>query len=159
MYDVPDEIVVEADGPIRIVRLNRPDDLNAVNHDLHEGLADLFPQISLDTEARAVVLTGNGRAFSAGGDFNYLRELADDRALRRVSIDTGKRLVLNMLQCRVPVVAAVQRPGRRSRVQPRRRCPTWCTCRRRPISPTRTSWSVSWPPTVGRSRGRCTRAC
>ena len=111
MYDVPDEIVVEADGPIRIVRLNRPDDLNAVNHELHEGLAGLFPQISLDTEARAVVLTGNGRAFSAGGDFNYLRELADDRALRRVSIDTGKRLVLNMLQCRVPVVAAVNGPA------------------------------------------------
>ena len=111
MYDVPDEIVVEADGPIRIVRLNRPDDLNAVNHELHEGLAELFPQISLDTEARAVVLTGNGRAFSAGGDFNYLRELADDRALRRVSIDTGKRLVLNMLQCRVPVVAAVNGPA------------------------------------------------
>ena len=111
MYDVPDEIVVEADGPIRIVRLNRPDDLNAVNHELHEGLAGLFPQIGLDTEARAVVLTGNGRAFSAGGDFNYLRELADDRALRRVSIDTGKRLVLNMLQCRVPVVAAVNGPA------------------------------------------------
>ena len=111
MYDVPDEIVVEADGPIRIVRLNRPDDLNAVNHDLHEGLAGLFPQISLDTDARAVVLTGNGRAFSAGGDFNYLQELGDDVALRRVSIDTGKRLVLNMLQCRVPVVAAVNGPA------------------------------------------------
>lgn len=45
MYDVPDEITVEADGSIRIVRLNRPDDLNAVNHDLHEGVAALFPQI------------------------------------------------------------------------------------------------------------------
>ena len=50
MYDVPDEIVVEADGPIRIVRLNRPDDLNAVNHSLHEGLADLWPQINVDRE-------------------------------------------------------------------------------------------------------------
>ena len=111
MYDMPPSISVEADGPIRIVRLNRPDDLNAVNHDLHEGLADLWPRISADPEVRAVVITGNGRAFSAGGDFNYLKELAADKALRRVSIDTGKRLVLSMVQCRVPVIAAVNGPA------------------------------------------------
>lgn len=111
MYDVPDEITVEADGPIRIVRLNRPEELNALNHALHEGLADLWPQISLDREARAVVLTGNGRAFSAGGDFNYIREQTTDTDLRRVSLATGKRLVLNMIQCRVPVVTAVNGPA------------------------------------------------
>jgi enoyl-CoA hydratase len=111
MYDVPDEIVVEADGPIRTVRLNRPDELNAVNHDLHEGLAALWPQISLDREARAVVLTGNGRAFSAGGDFAYLRAQTTDLDLRRQSLATGKRLVLGMLGCRVPVVAAVNGPA------------------------------------------------
>jgi len=111
MYDVPEEIVVEADGPVRIVRLNRPDDLNAVNHSLHEGLADLWPQIDVDRDARAVVLTGNGRAFSAGGDFNYIRELAEDRALRRITIETGKRIVMNMIKCRVPVVAAVHGPA------------------------------------------------
>jgi len=111
MYDVPEEIVVEADGPIRIVRLNRPDDLNAVNHELHEGLADLWPQIDLDREARAVVLTGNGRAFSAGGDFDYIREQTTDLDLRRQTLATGKRIVLNMIHCRVPVVAAVNGPA------------------------------------------------
>ena len=111
MYDLPSEITVEADGPLRIIRLNRPDELNAVNHDLHEGLADLFPQISADREVRAAVITGNGRAFSAGGDFQYLRELSDDTALRRITMDAGKRLVLSMLQCRVPVVAAVNGPA------------------------------------------------
>jgi enoyl-CoA hydratase/carnithine racemase len=108
---MPAEITVEADGPIRIVRLNRPADLNAVNHDLHEGLADLFPQLSADRDVRAVVVTGNGKAFSAGGDFAYLKQLAGDPALRRVSIDTGKRLVVNMLACRVPVVSAVNGPA------------------------------------------------
>lgn len=111
MYDVPDEIEVASDGPLRIVRLNRPDELNAVTHDLHEGIADLWPQIDLDQDARAVVLTGNGRAFSAGGDFAYIREQTSDTALRRASLDTGKRLVLNMLRCRVPVVAAVNGPA------------------------------------------------
>lgn len=111
MYDVPDEIVVEADGAIRIVRLNRPDELNALNHGLHEGIADLWPQISRDREARAVVLTGNGRAFSAGGDFTYLREQTTDLGLRRTSLATGRRLVMNMVQCRVPVVTAVNGPA------------------------------------------------
>jgi len=111
MYDVPSAIIVEADGPLRIIRLNRPDELNAVNHALHEGLADLFPQITADREARAVVITGNGKAFSAGGDFNYLDELSTDATLRRATIDAGKRLVLGMVQCRVPVVAAVNGPA------------------------------------------------
>lgn len=111
MYDVPAEITVEVDGPLRIVRLNRPEALNSVNHELHEGLAGLFPQLSADRDARAVVITGNGRAFSAGGDFQYLDQLANDVDLRRQTIDAGKRLVMGMVQCRVPVVAAVNGPA------------------------------------------------
>ena len=49
-YDLPDVIEIEVDGPIRIVRLNRPDDLNATNHELHHALADLFPQLDADDE-------------------------------------------------------------------------------------------------------------
>jgi enoyl-CoA hydratase/carnithine racemase len=75
-YDLTPELEVEADGPIRVIRLNRPEQLNAANHGLHRGLAELFPQLDADDEVRAVVLTGNGRAFSAGGDFAYLDELA-----------------------------------------------------------------------------------
>ena len=69
-YSVPDEIQVEADGPIRVVRLNRPEQLNATNHQLHEGLAQLWPQIDADADARADVRTGNGHALSAGGNFD-----------------------------------------------------------------------------------------
>lgn len=110
-YDVPAAIVVDADGPVRIVRLNRPEHLNATNHELHRGLAGLFPQIDADLEARAVVLTGNGRAFSAGGDFTYIDELTKDTALRRESLDDGKAIVTGMIGCRVPVVAAVNGPA------------------------------------------------
>lgn len=110
-YDLPDVIQVEADGPIRIVRLNRPEQLNATNHELHRGLADLFPQIDGDLDARAVVLTGNGRAFSAGGDFTYLDELIEDPVLRRESLVDGRAIVTGMVACRVPVVAAVNGPA------------------------------------------------
>ncbi len=110
-YDVTDELEVEVDGPILVIRLNRPEQLNATNHGLHHGLADLFPQIDADDEVRAVVLTGNGRAFSAGGDFTYLDELAEDGARRRETLADGKQIVTGMVRCRVPIVAAVNGPA------------------------------------------------
>jgi enoyl-CoA hydratase/carnithine racemase len=110
-YDVGPHIQVAADGPVRLVRLDRPEQLNATNHELHQGLAALFPQIDADAEARAVVLTGNGRAFSAGGDFSYLDELARDPELRRQTLAHGRQIVTGMVACRVPIVAAVNGPA------------------------------------------------
>ena len=110
-YDLSDTVLVEQDGPVRIIRLNRPDELNASNHDLHTNLARLFPQLNDDTEARAAVITGNGRAFSAGGDFNYLDELARDTNLRKQTLIDGRQIVRGMVECRVPIVAAVNGPA------------------------------------------------
>ena len=45
MYGMPDEIKVEADGALRIITLNRPDDLNAVNDNLHVGLAKIWEEL------------------------------------------------------------------------------------------------------------------
>ena len=80
MYDMPAEIDVKADGALRIITLNRPDELNAVNDPLHVGLAKIWEALNEDAGARAAVITGAGRAFSAGGDFNYLDELAQRRS-------------------------------------------------------------------------------
>ena len=110
-YDLPDVIRVEADGPVRIVRLNRSDHLNAVNDELHAGLTEVFPQLSADADARAAVITGEGRAFSAGGDFHLLDRMVRDRSLRHDVIAEGRALVLNMARCRVPVIAAVNGPA------------------------------------------------
>ena len=57
------------------------------------------------------MITGEGRAFSAGGDFDLLDRMANDRALRHDVIAEGRELVLNMIRCRVPVVAAVNGPA------------------------------------------------
>ena len=110
-YDLPDVIRVEKDGPVRIVHLSRPDQLNAINDELHLGLTRLFPQLDADTDARVAVVTGEGRAFSAGGDFDLLDRMAKDRALRHDVIAEGRELVINMIRCRVPVVAAVNGPA------------------------------------------------
>jgi enoyl-CoA hydratase len=111
VYDLPEELLVRAEGPIRVITLNRPDNLNATNHVLHSGLAALFPQLDADDEARVAVLTGAGRAFSAGGDFSYIDELSRDPALRHLSLTHGRQIVTGMVRCRVPIVAAVNGPA------------------------------------------------
>ncbi|MGV0837783.1 enoyl-CoA hydratase/isomerase family protein [Mycolicibacterium thermoresistibile] len=111
MYDLPPEIDVRADGDLRIITLNRPDSLNSVNDDLHVGLAHVWSRLAEDRSARAAVITGAGRAFSAGGDFGYLDELRQDADLRAKTILHGREIVLGMARCRIPVVAAVNGPA------------------------------------------------
>ncbi|WP_304113445.1 enoyl-CoA hydratase/isomerase family protein [Mycolicibacterium bacteremicum] len=111
MYDMPNEIKVEADGPLRIITLNRPDELNAVNDDLHVGLARIWSRLSQDRTARAAVITGAGKAFSAGGDFNYIQQISQDADLRAKTIADGREIVMGMARCRIPVIAAVNGPA------------------------------------------------
>lgn len=158
MYGMPDEIEVRAEGDIRVITLNRPEALNAVNDSLHEGLAHLWTRLSEDYDARAAVITGAGRAFSAGGDFAYLQELGEDPKLRAKTILHGREIVLGMTRCRVPVVAAVNGPA----------VGLGCSLvalsdivyiAPQATSPTRTCRWVWSPPTAVPSRGRCTSAC
>lgn len=111
MYGMPTEIEVRAEGSLRIITLNRPEELNAVNDPLHCGLARIWEALNEDADARAAVITGAGRAFSAGGDFNYLNELRNDEALRQKTIKHGRDLVIGMVRCRIPVIAAVNGPA------------------------------------------------
>jgi enoyl-CoA hydratase/carnithine racemase len=110
-YDLPEELTVTADGPVRIVTLNRPEQLNATNHVLHAALASVWPQLDADEDARVAVITGAGRAFSAGGDFAYIEELSSDAALRNATLVHGRQIVTGMVRCRLPVIAAVNGPA------------------------------------------------
>jgi len=110
-YDLPDAIQVESDGGIRIIRLNRPDDLNAANEELHTAMAHVFEQVDEDPDARVAVVTGNGRAFSAGGDFEYLHQMSYDQQARLDMFVDAKAIVTSMVACRVPIVAAVNGPA------------------------------------------------
>src|ERR1700722_1582980 len=91
-YDHPEELAVESVGAVRIVTLNRPAKLNAISQPLHHALREVWTQIAADTEARAVVLTGAGKAFCAGGDVeNFIRN-HNDVAHRRRSIRGARQL-------------------------------------------------------------------
>ncbi|MBA2607476.1 MAG: enoyl-CoA hydratase, partial [Actinobacteria bacterium] len=77
-YEAFDGLRVDrpADGILRIT-LDAPP-LNAVNAAAHEHLADIWPVFDRDAEARVAVIRGNGRGFSAGGDFEMITGIIDD---------------------------------------------------------------------------------
>jgi enoyl-CoA hydratase len=107
-----DEILqVTSDGPIRIITLNDPDKLNAITDPLHEALTDVWPHIMRDMEVRAVVITGAGRAFSAGGNIPGFIRNVEDVEYRRAGMRTARLLVDHILGCHVPVIAAVNGPA------------------------------------------------
>nr|WP_170306055.1 enoyl-CoA hydratase/isomerase family protein [Mycolicibacter kumamotonensis] len=103
--------MIEARGLVRVVTLNRPQAMNAANEALHTALQSVWGYLARDTDARAVVLTGAGPAFSAGGDFNHFVELWDDRPARRREIEGARRLLTEMVDFPLPVVAAVNGPA------------------------------------------------
>ncbi|MFI5953151.1 enoyl-CoA hydratase/isomerase family protein [Cryptosporangium sp. NPDC051539] len=106
-----DAVTIEADGAVRILTLNRPDTLNAFDDELHHALPAALREISNDLSARVVVLTGAGRAFSAGGDIEDFTRFAENFELRRRSLRLGRQLFEELVNVHVPVVAAVNGPA------------------------------------------------
>ena len=104
-------IRVEADGPLRIVILNRPEALNAFNHEMQAELSRTLTELGGDRDARAIVLTGAGRAFSAGGDIGNFPKNRADLYHRRAGLRQGRRLFDELISVHLPVVAAVNGPA------------------------------------------------
>ncbi|MDT9598732.1 enoyl-CoA hydratase/isomerase family protein [Sphingosinicella rhizophila] len=94
-------------GRILEVTLNQPDKLNAVGAVLHEELSRLFVDCSNDPDSDIIVLTGAGRAFSAGGDLKEMQAMIDDPSLFEKTAREAKQMVLSLLDCEKPVIAKV----------------------------------------------------
>ena len=94
---------------LRVTLANPRNELNAVDGAMHAELRRLFEELRNEDDARAVILTGSGRAFSAGGDFEWMAgwRPEDLSALRR----EGKQIIWNLLDVEVPIVAAVNGPA------------------------------------------------
>ena len=71
------------------------------------ALTRLTEALAADAEARVAILTGAGKAFSAGGDFQHLVNSARDPDLARQSLDNAERFIRGMLDLPIPVIAAV----------------------------------------------------
>ncbi|MEU9897477.1 enoyl-CoA hydratase/isomerase family protein [Streptomyces phaeochromogenes] len=107
----PADLVVSSHGPVRLIELNRPEQLNAMSEELHSGLASVWDTLADDPDARVVVLTGRGRAFSAGGNFDIMTRVQRDRAFREQNVDEARRIITGMVHCPLPVIAAVNGPA------------------------------------------------
>ena len=95
------------DGDVLVVTIDHPGSgINAVDHDLHADLTALFPRLQSERDARAVLLTGRGGAFSAGGDFTWFPTLQDPETLRALHLD-AKAMIWDLLDVHLPVVTAV----------------------------------------------------
>lgn len=102
---------VEFHNGVALVRMNRPDQKNAADATLHRRLAEVWAEIADNRAVRAVVLTGAGRAFSAGGDFDLTRATQTDAGVRDVVFDEARRTVLGMINLPQPIVAAINGPA------------------------------------------------
>jgi enoyl-CoA hydratase len=104
-------LLVENDGPITILTLNNPDMRNALVTELHEALQDIWGVLDADHSVKAVVLTGAGKAFSAGGDIPDFIRSYEDPDHRRYSLRQARRLMDAMAEFPKPVIAAVNGPA------------------------------------------------
>lgn len=109
--DADNPVLVENRGAVRVVTLNRPKTFNASDEGLHAALAAIWPALAADPDVRAVVLTGAGKAFSAGGDLHLLDRMTRDLVLREAVMREAVDIVRGLTSLRVPVVAAVNGPA------------------------------------------------
>ncbi len=93
------------------VTLNRPEVLNAADARLHTELVNLWSTIDADPQVRVAVVTGAGRAFSAGGDLNMVEAAYRDYEEIVRILDEARELVYNMIQCKTPIISAINGPA------------------------------------------------
>jgi enoyl-CoA hydratase len=95
------------DDGILLITINRPEVLNATNKRLHWELSRVWLDIADDPDTRVVVVTGAGRAFSAGGDLEMIEAMAGNPAnIARAWKEAGD-IVYNMMNCDTPIISAI----------------------------------------------------
>jgi enoyl-CoA hydratase len=99
-----------ADGVLRITMSN-PGRLNAADGVMHRELAEIWRDVDADPEVRCAILTGEGAAFSAGGDFDMIQEIVDDFEARVRTLKEARAIVHNIIDCETPVVSAIRGPA------------------------------------------------
>ncbi|MGA9995270.1 MAG: enoyl-CoA hydratase-related protein [Pyrinomonadaceae bacterium] len=99
-------IIFEERGAVAIVRLNRPEKMNALTREMLDALREVFERIEREHTVRALILTGEGeRAFCAGTDISKLAEMDEEGA--HAASKRGQEVCERIETCGVPVIAAV----------------------------------------------------
>jgi enoyl-CoA hydratase len=107
MYEGYEALKVSREGKIVTVAFNRPEVKNATNPRMHQELVRVFPEIGRDPDAQVVILTGEGDAFSAGGDLSTLRDSLENQARWVESMQEAREIVMGLVDLDRPVIAKV----------------------------------------------------
>ncbi|HEX3922513.1 MAG TPA: enoyl-CoA hydratase/isomerase family protein [Streptosporangiaceae bacterium] len=95
-----------ADG-VLLITLNRPEVYNAADEMMHSQLARVWADVSADEQTRVAVVTGAGKAFSAGGDLAMVQRMTGDHERVARMLAEMSDLVYNMINCSKPIVSAI----------------------------------------------------
>ena len=106
-YESYQHLRVEVKDHIALLTMDRPDVLNATNARLHFELSRIWVDIGDDPEVRVALITGAGRAFSAGGDLNGLRGTVGNPQEIARSMKEARDIVHNMVALDKPIVSAI----------------------------------------------------
>lgn len=98
---------ISRDGRKLTITMNRPDFLNAADTVLHEELAHVFYDVAVDPDSDIIILTGAGRAFSAGGDIPWMRDAIAKPEMFEQTAREAKRIAFSMLELEKPLIAKV----------------------------------------------------
>lgn len=100
-------IEASLDDGILTLALNRPEQLNSTNREMHGELSRVFSQAAFDPDVEVIVLTGSGRVFSAGGDLAFLKHCIDNPSEFDAVAYEGKQIVYSMLDCEKPIIGKI----------------------------------------------------
>ncbi|WP_277453422.1 enoyl-CoA hydratase/isomerase family protein [Janibacter sp. DB-40] len=95
------------DNGVFKITLNRPEKYNATDEQMHGELARVFRDVSEDPSIRVAVVTGAGKAFSAGGDLEMVERLAGDHERVSHMLKEMSDIVYSMIECEKPIVSAI----------------------------------------------------
>ena len=99
---------VEKQDKVMTITLNAPEAMNAFSAEMHYSMSRIWEDVQDDPEVNVVVLTGAGRAFSAGGNVIAMQQKIDQPELwDATSLPEAKRIIFRMLECDKPVIARV----------------------------------------------------
>jgi 2-(1,2-epoxy-1,2-dihydrophenyl)acetyl-CoA isomerase len=104
------DLLIERDGSVAQITLNRPDSLNALTPQMGSALSDAFRTLAGDREVKAIVVTGSGRAFSSGGDIGFMKTVFDRGGSFEVFeplVGAGPDVLRAIWECEAPILAAV----------------------------------------------------
>lgn len=89
--------------------LNRPEALNAVDGEMHAELTQVFFDAAGDPSSDVIVLTGEGKAFSAGGDIPWMQSIIDEGF--DLTAREATRIIFSLLDCEKPIIARINGPA------------------------------------------------